>query len=228
MSDIFREVDEDIRKEKYRRLWGRFGPFVIAAAVLIVAGTAGYRGWDYWQETQSQSSGDQFFEAVRLSETGQADEAAGLFAELAEKSGGYPVIARLRSAADMATTGRTVEALAEFDAISRDRSVDQGLRNVASIRAAYIAADIEDYGAVADRVESLTGEDGAFRAAAREILAVAAWKAEDIPMARSWISALRDDPATPADVTRRIDLLDDVIISAHGAADGDAKDGAAQ
>ncbi len=58
MSDIFREVDEDIRHEKYRRLWDRFGSWVIAVAVLIVVGTGGYRGWLYWQDTQSQSAGE--------------------------------------------------------------------------------------------------------------------------------------------------------------------------
>ncbi len=46
MSDIFREVDEDLRREQFKRLWDRFGTYVIGLAVLIVVVTAGYRGWD--------------------------------------------------------------------------------------------------------------------------------------------------------------------------------------
>jgi hypothetical protein len=42
MSDIFREVDEDLRREQVRKLWDRFAPYVIGLAVLIVAATAGY------------------------------------------------------------------------------------------------------------------------------------------------------------------------------------------
>ncbi|MBD8875247.1 tetratricopeptide repeat protein [Roseibium polysiphoniae] len=226
MSDIFREVDEDIRQEKYRRLWDRLGPWVIAAAVLIVVGTGGYRGWLYWQESQSQQAGDAFFEAVRLSESGDVALAEQKFAELSDATGGYPALAKLRAATDMVREERTTEALAEFDALSRDSSVDATLRDIASLRAAYVAVDTEDYAAVADRVEGLTGEDGPFRAAAREILAVAAWKAGDVETARSWIAALEDDPATPTDVARRVGILSQVIDAAFGAADD--SDGAAQ
>ncbi|MEP1882950.1 MAG: tetratricopeptide repeat protein [Roseibium sp.] len=226
MSDIFREVDEDIRQEKYRRLWDRLGPWVIAAAVLIVVGTGGYRGWLYWQENQSQQAGDAFFEAVRLSESGDVAQAEQMFAELSDATGGYPALAKLRAATDMVREERTTEALAEFDALSRDSSVDSTLRDIASLRAAYVAVDSEDYAGVADRVEGLTGEDGPFRAAAREILAVAAWKAGDVDTARSWIAALEDDPATPTDAARRVGILSKVIDAAFGAADD--SDGAAQ
>ncbi|MEP3259832.1 MAG: tetratricopeptide repeat protein [Roseibium sp.] len=226
MSDIFREVDEDIRQEKYRRLWDRLGPWVIAAAVLIVVGTGGYRGWLYWQENQSQQAGDAFFEAVRLSESGDVAQAEQMFAELSDATGGYPALAKLRAATDMVREERTTEALAEFDALSRDSSVDSTLRDIASLRAAYVAVDSEDYAGVADRVEGLTGEDGPFRAAAREILAVAAWKAGDVDTARSWIAALEDDPATPTGVARRVGILSQVIDAAFGAADD--SDGAAQ
>ena len=47
MSDIFREVDEDIRRDQIKKLWDRFGPYVLGLALLIVLGTAGYRGWGH-------------------------------------------------------------------------------------------------------------------------------------------------------------------------------------
>ncbi len=227
MSDIFREVDEDIRQEKYRRLWDRFGPWLIAVAVLIVVGTGGYRGWLYWQENQSQAAGDNFFEAVRLSEDGDTEQAAELFGELSDATGGYAAIARMRAATDMVQAGQTTEALAEFDAVSRDSSVDAGLRDIAAMRAAYLAVDTEGYAAVADRIEGLTGDAEPFRAGARELLAVAAWKAGDVETARRWISAIDDDPEAPTDVKRRVAILTQVINSANGAADASAE-GASQ
>ena len=51
MSDIFREVDEDLRREQYKRLWDRFGGYVIGLAVLIVVAVGGYKAWEWW-ETQ--------------------------------------------------------------------------------------------------------------------------------------------------------------------------------
>jgi len=223
MSDIFREVDEDIRHEKYRRLWDRFGPWIIGVAVLIVVGTGGYRGWLYWQETQSQSAGDTFFEAVELSEAGNFEEAAALYGELEDALGGYPALARLRQATDLASAGQTSEALAQFDALSRDGGLKPALREVAALRAGYLAVDAEDYSAVADRLEPLTGDTGPFRASARELLALSAWKNGDIETARQWISTLEEDPATPSEVKSRTGLLADVIRAQNGAAEAESE-----
>lgn len=216
MSDIFREVDEDIRHEKYRRLWDRFGVLVIGVAVLIVLGTGGYRGWLYWEELQAQAAGDKFYEAVRLSEEGDFTGAGAIYAELDTATGGYPALAKLRQATDLAIQKHDSEALAAFDALTRDTSLAPTLQDVAALRAAYLAVDLEDYPAVADRVEGLTGVDGPFRSAAREILALSAWKNGNIEAARSWISALEDDPATPGDVSQRVRFIADVINADHG------------
>ncbi|MTI00383.1 tetratricopeptide repeat protein [Roseibium sp. RKSG952] len=219
MSDIFREVDEDIRKEKYRRLWDRFGVWVIAVAVLIVVGTGGYRGWLYWESQKAAEAGDTFVEANRLADGGNYQEAKALFDALGKSTGGYPVLARLREATMLSQEGRSEEALVAFDEISRDGSVEKTLQDIAALRAGYLAVDLEDYNAVADRVEGLSADGEPFRAAAREILAVSAWKGGDINAARSWISKIEDDAGTPTDVTRRIGILNDVIQSEHGSAE---------
>ena len=92
---------------------------------------------------------------------------------------------------------------------------------------AYVTgAPVELVGAstdIADRVEKLTGDTGPFRAAARELLALSAWKAGDIETARQWISALEDDAETPADVSRRVSILSDVIRSSNGEAKADSE-----
>ena len=55
MADIFQEVDEEVRREQLKKLWDRYGIVVIAAAVLIIAGVAGYRGYQYWLAKQAAS-----------------------------------------------------------------------------------------------------------------------------------------------------------------------------
>ena len=217
MSDIFREVDEDIRQEKYRRLWQRFGPVIIGIAVLIVVGTGGYRFWLFWEASKSAEAGDTFYEAVQLSEAENYGEAAAFYTELEGALGGYPALARLRRATDLANQEQFVEALAEFDSLSRDNSLAPALRDVASLRAGYVAVDTEGYSAVADRVERLTGADNAFRGAARELLALSSWKNGDVDTARTWLTALEEDPQTPEDVSQRAAVLAEVINASHGA-----------
>ena len=97
MSDIFHEVDEELRRERLGKLWDRYGIFVIGAAVAIVLATAGHRGWQYWQTTRAAASGDKFVAAVDLADTGQVSDA-----ELAEMEQylGPSTLAKLQTAED--------------------------------------------------------------------------------------------------------------------------------
>ena len=54
-TEFIRDVDEELRRDQMKSLWDRYGLYVIGAAVLIVALTAGYRGWDAWQRSLSQA-----------------------------------------------------------------------------------------------------------------------------------------------------------------------------
>ena len=41
MSDIFREVEEDVRRERLEKIWKEYGDYIVAAlALLILAGAA--------------------------------------------------------------------------------------------------------------------------------------------------------------------------------------------
>ena len=46
MSDIFQEVDEEVRRDKAAEFWKKYQNLIIGAAVLIVLATAGYRYYD--------------------------------------------------------------------------------------------------------------------------------------------------------------------------------------
>jgi hypothetical protein len=223
MSDIFREVDEEIRHERFKRLWDRFGPYLIALAVLIVVGTAAYRGWLYWRETQAQASGDVFVSATRLAEDGKFAEAEARLAELADAQGGYPTLAGMRAAALKAEAGDPAAAMAAFDAIADDGRKDPLLRDIARLRAGYLAMDLEDYAGATSRFEVLSGDDNAWRFLAREALALSAWKQEDAAAARRWIDGIVGQEGAPSDVVTRARTVLDLINAAEGKPDEEAK-----
>ena len=54
MSDIFREIDEELRRENLLKLWSRYGKYVIAVAVLavLIAGSV-----VAWREHQARDWG---------------------------------------------------------------------------------------------------------------------------------------------------------------------------
>jgi hypothetical protein len=221
MSDIFREVDEEIRHERYKRLWNRFGTYLIAVAVLIVAATAGWRGWLYWQESAGREAGDIYVSAARLADQGNFAEAEARLAELANGPGGYPQLAGMRAAALKAQADDKAGAIAAFDAIAADTSAAPLLRDIARLRAGYLSLDIEDYSGASQRLEALSGDDNAWRFLAREALALAAWKQNDTAAARRWLGGILDQEGAPGDVASRARTLLELIDAAEGKPAGE-------
>ena len=103
MSDIFREVDEEVRRERLTQLWNRYGSLLIAACVLLVAAVGGWRGYEWWQTKKAAEAGAQFEAAIALSDQGKHKEAEEAFAKLS--AGGpanYRMLAKFREATEQA------------------------------------------------------------------------------------------------------------------------------
>ncbi|MDJ0930854.1 tetratricopeptide repeat protein [Breoghania sp.] len=214
MSDIFREVDEGLRRDRYGRLWKRFAPYIIGVAVLIVVGTGGYRYWEYRQAQESAKAGDILLSAIDAGNAGDHDTARQELAGLSYSTGGYPVLARMRTASEMASAGDKESALKAFSEIADDTKIDNQFRDIAEIRAGYLAVDLENRDQVKARVERLGDAANALRAAAWEILGLAAWKANNMDGADKCFSMILDDQQAPADVNTRARMMQSLIQAA--------------
>ncbi len=104
-DSFIREVNEELRSDQMRAVWTQYGLIVVAIAVAIVIGTAGYRGYVYWSGKQASASGDKFLTAMKLASDNKTDEALAAFAQLEKDGyGSYPVLARMRAASLKAAT----------------------------------------------------------------------------------------------------------------------------
>src|SRR5271170_3007090 len=107
VSDIFQEVDEEVRREQLKKLWERYGTYIIAVLILVIVGVGGWRGYQWWQTKRAAEAGAAFEQAVTLAESGKRQEAEAAFAKLAtDGTASYRVLARLREAAELGRTDR--------------------------------------------------------------------------------------------------------------------------
>jgi hypothetical protein len=224
MSDIFREVDEDLRREQYKRLWERFGPYIIALAILIVVGTAGWRLWEYWQQRAAQATGDRFMAALQLADQGKHQEAIeALNAIAADGSGDYPVLARFRAATEKAASGDKQGAVEEFDAIAASGNTPPLVRDLARLRAALVLVDSAPVAELEARVGPLAAIGNPWRHSAREILGLAAWRTGDLATSRKYYEQIAEDQEKPADLQSRAQFMLALIRSRLGDAAPQAK-----
>jgi hypothetical protein len=207
VSELFDEVDEEVRREQLKKLWDKYSLYIIALAVLIVAGVGGWRAYEYVEAKKAAEAGAAFDRAVELSEQNKHAEAEAAFADLVVKApGGYRVLARLRLAAELAT--RDPQAAAKtYDEIAADRSVGAPQQDIARIRGAQLLLDSTTYQNMLQRLEPATAPGSTFRHTARELLALSAWRANDAAAARQWLDLIANDGETPPSLRSRADAL---------------------
>jgi hypothetical protein len=207
VSELFDEVDEEVRREQLKKLWDKYSIFIVAGALLIIAGVGGWRGYQYFEAKKAAEAGGTFDRAVELSDANKHAEAEAAFNELAARApSGYRILARLRAAAEVAS--RDPKAAAKlYDDIAADRSVGAEQQDLARIRAAGLLVDSAAYSEMLQRLESSTGPEATFRHTARELLALSAWRTNDTAAARKWLDLIANDGETPPSLRSRAEAL---------------------
>jgi hypothetical protein len=207
VSELFDEVDEDVRRDQLKKLWDQYSIYIIAGALLIIASVAGWRGYQYLEAKKAAEAGSAFDKAVELSEANKHSEAEAAFTSLAATApSGYRILARLRAAAEAGT--RDPQAGAKlFDDLSADRSVGASEQELARIRAAGLLLDSSTYPAMLARLEPAAAPGATFRHTARELLALSAWRANDTNAARRWLDLIANDGETPPGLRSRAEAL---------------------
>jgi hypothetical protein len=207
VSEIFDEVNEEVRREQLKKLWERYSIFIIAGAILIIAAVGGWRGYQYLEAKKAAEAGAAFEAAAELSEQGKHAEAEAAFTKLAATAPyGYRMLSRLRAAAEVAT--RDPQAAAKlYDDIAADRSVGASEQDLARIRAAGLLLDTTSYNNMLQRLEPATAPGATYRHTARELLALSAWRANDATATRQWLDMIANDGQTPAGLRSRAEAL---------------------
>ena len=207
MSEIFDEVDEDVRRDQLKKLWDQYSIYIVAVALLIVAAVGGWRGYQYLEAKKAAEAGAAFDKAEELSEQKKHTEAEAAFISLAATApSGYRMLARLRTAAEVAN--RDPQAAAKlYDDIAADRSVGAPEQDLARIRAAGLLLDTSSYPNMLQRLQLAAAPGATFRHTARELLALSAWHANDTTAARQWLDMIANDGETPSGLRSRAEAL---------------------
>ncbi|MBE9604413.1 tetratricopeptide repeat protein [Acetobacteraceae bacterium H6797] len=206
MPDIFDEIQEDLRAERARKLWVRYGGVFAGAALLVLVGVGGWQGWRWYENRQASAEAALFLADLRNADAQGADlkAIAGSIAGRAnEAPEGYRIVGRLRAAALMAQAGQTSEALALWDLVAADGKADPLYRDLASLMWAMHAMDQVEPGQVLARLGPLTQPGNAWRASAQELTAIAKLRQGDKSGAKAGFTALAEDVTAPQGMRER-------------------------
>ncbi len=204
VADAFQEVEEDVRRDELLKWWKRNGPYVAVLVVVIALIAAGFSYWRNLQEQKREAQGVQLQAAQVLQRDGRPADAAKILTDLAAEGGaGQRAVAALQAAAAFVAAKDVPGAIAAYDRLAADSTVEKEWRDLASVYAALHALDVEQPAAVEKRLAPIAVEGNIWRHAAREVLAAAKLKAGDTAAARQAFQQLADDATAPAGARAR-------------------------
>lgn len=205
MADIFKEVEEDLRREKFEQLWQRYGRWVIALAVVVVLGTAGSVAWQRYQQHREAQLAEQYGAAIALTDpsTGDLAKADAALANIADAGGGYGALASLERAAVKAKAGDIDGAAKIYDAMVADSTTPTALRDLAKLLKVMRLVDSGDPAVLTSDLAPLMAPENPWRFTATELTAILALKSGDQKHATELFTQLADDQAAPSSLRAR-------------------------
>jgi hypothetical protein len=211
VADIFDEVEEQLRSEKYRNIFFRVLPWAVGLGLAALIGAFGWWGWDSWHTRAANKASENYSVALDLVQS-DPDRAFTKFEEVVKgPSRAYKALALMQQGAIRLEAHKTPEAVKLYDQAAKD-APDVVIADMARLKSALALMDTAPYAAMEERLKPLTEEKRPYRAEAFEALAMAKLQAGRAKDARSDFSVLTLMASAPQSVRERaqaaISLID--------------------
>ena len=194
MADIFDEINEELKQDRMTALWQRYGKYLIAVVVAIVAGVSLSQGYSYYTDQRNSRAADAFFQAILAD-----DVTSGLTEAAPDLNEGYSLLAAFRAAAALAQDGQAVEAEQRYLALAQRTDIDPIYRDLALLLSVMHAPQSADAADLQARLAPLTASSSALHGLALEQMA--------------GLDLWRGDSAAAIDKLNKLVALTDIPIS---------------
>jgi len=185
LSDLFEEVEEQLRSERYRTLIAKAFPWVLGAAALVLIVVFGVWGWEKYRDQQSAKASEQYSAAIDALTAGHRDQALPLLNQVAQSpSRAYKSLALMQLGGLKLIDRDTSGAVKLFDQAA-DAAPDDVLGDAARLKSAFALLDTAPEKDLETRLAPLIKDGHPYRIQAREALGFAKLLAGDEKGARN-------------------------------------------
>ncbi len=206
-ESFLREIKQELDRERLENFWKRYGTLIIGAGAAVIVAVAGFQIWSSMERRAAQEAGAAYEQALDDVFAKKLDDASVKFSEIS-KSGpaGYGLLAGMQYAATLMEQGKTAEAVAEFEKVSKRGGGDPLIRSFAELQAASLRLGDADFNEMQNRLNPLIKEDQPWRFNAQELLGIAAAKAGKLDEAKAAFEKIVAEPRTPPAIRQRANL----------------------
>ena len=190
MVDVFDEVEEQLRSDRYKSLALKAAPWVGALAVAAILGVGGWSGWTSYQTTQANKASEAFQAALETGGKAGPDKAFTAFEAISKDAPGvYKALALMQMGGIRLEENKTADAVRYFDEAAKLKA-NPVITDAAGLNSALALLDTAPYKDIEARLTPLTGEKSPYRVQAKEALAFAKLQNGDLSGARGDFAVL--------------------------------------
>ena len=203
-ESFIREVDENLRRSQAEAFFKRFGGWLIAGALVILAAAAGIIYWRGQQVEKAQAQSEAMMQVITdigADKTQTVDARLGQVA--ADGPDAYRGTALLTQAALAVQKGNRTKAVETYRTIAEDGDLPEGFRQTALIRGTALEFDNLKPEDVIARLQELAKPGNPWFGSAGELTAMAMLKQNRNAEAGRLFGAIANDRTVPASLRGR-------------------------
>jgi hypothetical protein len=207
-SEVFREVDEDYRRDRMIAFWRRYGVAIFAAAVFVAAAASGVNYMNMRSQAQKESDTAEFEALLSSIKPGNEQQSVAALADYATKAKpAEATLAMFTEASLRQRSGNEAAAAQVYHQIADGTQASADLRDLAVVRLGYLAADAQTPEPLIPRLQTIASSDSPWRFSAREAMGLLTARAGQRESAAQIFSDLARDPGAPTDLAGRARAL---------------------
>ncbi len=208
MSDIFQEIDNELRRDRLSRFWDQNGLVIIVASVALVLVVTVSVIFSSWRASQNEASSERYEQLLERLDGASIDEKVNaLETFIREEDRGYKVLSQMRLAALMATSGDYETAARMFEEVAANGQLPLVVRDYATLQAGAALVSVVAPADIEARLSKILQNQHGMRGQAREILALSYLLADQPLQARDLLLVHLDTTAISQAMKLRANIL---------------------
>jgi hypothetical protein len=214
LTDLFEEVEEQLRSDRYRTLVRKAAPWVLALAAAALAAALGVWGWQQYNQQVTGTASEQYATALAALAQGDQAKAVQLWGEVAKSpSKAYKSLALMQLGAARIAGGKPEDVKAAVSLFDQAAAAapDDLIGDAARLKSAFAILDTAPFAEVEGRLSPLMKDGHPYRVQAREALAFAKLMKGDAAGARSDFVVVSLLPDAPESARQRAKAAMDLI-----------------
>ena len=198
---LIREVDEDLKRDQFDKLWKAYGNYIVAGAVALVLGVAGNEAWNHWKTGQAQAESASYLAASQ--QASRSKDMSGLDDLAKNGKTVYASLASFQKAGHLTFSQDLTNAVLAYQAAAASKEMGPLYQSAARLHALMLEIDSGEPARLESELAPLAAANEPWRHSSLELQALLALRTGNNDKAKDILAVLADDATAPQGLRAR-------------------------